>query len=142
MKIIIDTREILPYIFSTPSIRGTLKTGDYSIEGFEDKVAVERKELNDLIGCLTVGRSRFERELSRGMEMDYFALVIEASLADIATGNYKSQMNPKSACQSVFAFSVRYRLPVFFVGNRAYGARVTESLLLKYIKEFDQASLL
>lgn len=138
MKIIIDTREQNAYAFSTPSIRGTLKTGDYSAEGFEDKVAVERKELNDLIGCLTVGRDRFERELARGMEMDYFALVIECSLADLATGNYRSKMNPKSAVQSVLAFSIRYRLPVFFVGNRTYGARVTESLLLKYIKELDK----
>lgn len=135
MKIIIDTREQNAYTFNTPSIRGTLKTGDYSVEGFEDKVAVERKEINDLISCLTTGRERFTKELVRGMEMDYFALVIEASLADLATGNYRSKMSPKSAVQSLLAFSIRHRLPIFFCGNRAYGARVTESLLLKFVKE-------
>ena len=141
MKIIVDTREQLCYKFQTPSIRGTLKTGDYSIEGFEDKISIEKKELGDLLGCLTIGRDRFERELERSKSYEYFALVIESTLADIATGNYRSKMNPKSAVQSLLAFSVRYRLPVFFVGNRVYGARVTESLLLKYVREQEKNSV-
>ena len=130
--IIIDSNEQLPYKFRAPSIRAKLPTGDYSIEGFEDKIAIERKEINDLIGCLTGGRDRFERELARGVAMDYFAVVVECSFSDIVSGNYRSKMTPKSAIQSILAFSVRYRLPFFFTENRQYSARVTESLLLKY----------
>ena len=44
-------------------------------------------------------------------------------------------MEPKAAIQSLLAFSVRYRLPIFFCEGREYGARVTESLLCKYAKE-------
>jgi hypothetical protein len=44
-------------------------------------------------------------------------------------------MLPKSAIQSLMAFSVRYRLPIFFAENRAYAQRVTESLLTKYACE-------
>jgi ERCC4-type nuclease len=136
--IIIDTREQRPYEFKTPAIKGTLDTGDYSIAGLEHLVAIERKTLPDLIGCLCSGRERFKRELHRGKSLDYFAIVIECSLSDIVSGGYRSRMTPKSAIQSLLAFSIRYRLPVFFVENRSYGARITESLLLKYAREMEK----
>lgn len=138
IKIIADTREQLPYSFENPSEVGTVPIGDYSICGLEDHIAIERKELDDLIGCLTAGRERFEKELHRGKALDYFALVIEASLSDLVNGRYRSEMNPKSAIQSLLAFSVRYRLPVWFCENRGYAARITESLLLKYAREIEK----
>lgn len=135
ISLVCDSREQLAYQFKVPVACGTLGTGDYSIQGFEDKVAIERKTLDDLIGCLTIGRDRFERELIRGMDLEYFALVVETSLSDLANGNYRSKMTPKSAIQSLVAFSVRYKMPVWFAGNREYGQRLTESLLEKYLKE-------
>lgn len=138
MKILTDTREQLPYKFETPTEVGTVPVGDYSIAGLENHIAVERKELNDLIGCLTNGRERFEKELFKAKALDYFALVIEASLSDLINGRYRSDMNPKSAIQSLLAFSIRYRLPIWFCENRKYGARVTESLLLKYAREIEK----
>ena len=138
LKIKIDTREQQPYEFENPSEVGTIPIGDYSICGLENHIAVERKELNDLIGCLTTGRERFEKELHKGRALDYFALIIEASLSDLANGHYRSQMGPKSAIQSLLAFSIRYKLPIFFCENRKYGSRVTESLLCKYAREIEK----
>ena len=138
MEIVIDTREQRPYSFKTDTVTGTLQIGDYSINGLQDHIAIERKELNDLIGCLTKGRDRFERELFRAKALDYFALVIECSLSDLINGNYRSNMNPKSAIQSLLAFSVRYRLPIFFCEDRKYSQRITESLLCKYSKELEK----
>jgi ERCC4-type nuclease len=132
MIIIIDTREQLPYKFDVPCEVATVPIGDYSILGLEDQVAIERKTVNDLIGCLTKDRERFERELHKGRALDYFALIVEASLSDLANGKYRSQMNPKSAIQSLLAFSIRYHLPIFFCGNRQHGQRVTQALLEKY----------
>ena len=136
----IDSREQIPYKFKTPSETGTLSVGDYSICGLEDHVAVERKELGDLINCLSHDRARFEKELYKARALDYFALVIEASLSDLANGNYWSQMGPKSAIQSLLAFSVRYKLQIFFAESREYGQRITESLLLKYCREIEKIS--
>jgi len=138
MKILIDTREQQPYEFENPSEVGTIPVGDYTIAGLEDCIAIERKELNDLVSCLTNGRERFERELYKARALDYFALVIEASLSDLANGHYRSQMGPKSTIQSLLAFSVRYRLPIFFAESREYGQRVTESLLVKYGREIEK----
>ncbi len=134
----IDSREKQPYQCELPSELGTLPTGDYSICGLENHIAIERKELNDLIGCLTTGRDRFEKELFKGKALDYFSLVVEASLSDLANGHYRSQMEPKSAIQSLLAFSIRYRLPVWFAESREYGQRIIESLLCKYAREIER----
>ena len=134
----IDSREQLPYTFETPSEVGGLPVGDYSIVGLENQISIERKTIDDLIGCLTTGRERFARELHKGKALDYFALVIEASLSDLANGRYRSRMLPKSAIQSLLAFSIRFGLPIFFCESREYGQRVTESLLLKYAREIEK----
>lgn len=137
--IVIDTREQAPLSFSLPAERGTLATGDYSLKGLEPHIAIERKSVDDLVGCLKVGqRERFERELTRGRALDYFALVVEGRLEDLAAGHYRSDMNPKAVVQSLMAFSVRYRLPIFCCPDRAYAARVTESLLTKYLAEIER----
>ena len=138
ITIVIDTREQRPYEFEGSSQVGTVPVGDYSILGLENHIGIERKELNDLVSCLTTGRERFEKELQRGRAFDYFALIVEGSLSDLANERYKSEMIPKSAIHSLLAFSVRYRLPVFFCENRKYGARVTESLLCKYAREIEK----
>ena len=138
MKILIDTREQKPYSFETEAVTGTLATGDYSIAGLQDHIAIERKTIDDLIGCLSKGRDRFERELFRGKSLDYFALVVEADLSDIAKGAYRSKMLPRAVLQSLMAFSIRYKMPIWFVGNRQYGQRITESLLTKYVREVEK----
>lgn len=137
IKIKIDSREQKPYEFENSEVE-TLSIGDYSVCGLEDCIATERKTVDDLIGCLTTGRERFEKELFKGKALDYFCLIIEASLQDIVNGNYRSDMNPKSAVQSLLAFSIRYRLPVWFAGSRKYAQRITESLLCKYAKECER----
>ena len=55
MKVVIDTREQLPYEFED-SITRTLQTGDYSIFGYEDQITVERKTKADAYG--TIGKAK------------------------------------------------------------------------------------
>lgn len=139
MKIVIDSREQLAYEFPNQATKvAVLPCGDYSLEGGEHLVAIERKTIGDVIACLTTGRERFERELHRGKALEYFCLVLECSLGELVNGRYHSKMNPNSAMQSLLAFSIRYRLPVFFCENRQYGQRITESVLLKYAREAEK----
>ena len=125
MQIKTDSREQRPYSFETDSVTGKLDTGDYSICGLENHVSIERKEINDLVGCLSQGRDRFERELFRARSREYFALVVEADLSDIAKGAYRSKMLPRAVLQSLMAFSIRYKMPIWFCGNRQYAERIT-----------------
>lgn len=138
LKIVCDNREQQPYSFSPydcTTTNGTLATGDYSLAGFENMAAVERKSLSDLVGSLTQGRKRFERELQRAKGFDLFALVIEANHSDIAQHKYRSKATPQSVLQSLAAFTSRYRLPIIFAGNRAAAEYWVYSLLEKFLKE-------
>ena len=139
MKIIIDTREQAPYQFLKNAIqteRAALPCGDYSLAGFADKIAVERKTLDDLIGCLMgKDRDRFERELARAGCYERFAVVIEASLYDISAGRYRSDMKPHAALQSITAFFIRYGIPFLFCGDRAGAEYLTFSILEKFAYE-------
>jgi ERCC4-type nuclease len=140
VKIVIDTREQTPFTFGhekyagTVVIAGALDTGDYSLAGLTDRVAVERKSLSDLVACLGSGRERFERELQRAAALDAFAVVVEASWADLAGRCYRSQMNSHAACQSVLAFTCRYRIPFLFAGSRAGAEYVTWGFLRQYLE--------
>lgn len=138
MRILIDTREQQPLSFTGYEVDpepATLPVGDYSLPGFEDRAAIERKSLNDLVGCLMgKDRDRFERERARGRHYGLFAVVV-ASLADVSQGRYRSEMKPQAALQSIITFQVRYRAPFIWCGNRVGAEYITYGLLSKYLKE-------
>jgi DNA excision repair protein ERCC-4 len=142
MKILVDTREQAPYFFqgfACETEPATLETGDYSLPGFEDRVGVERKELNDLINCLMgENRTRFEKELRRLSRFDLAAVVVESTFEDIFLARYKSEMKPQAALQSIFAFQVRHGVAFMFCGNRRGGEYVVHALLSKYFYEIEQ----
>lgn len=142
MRVIVDSREQAPFTFAGEFYQkhgveveaGTLTIGDYSLAGLTDRVAVERKSLSDLVQCLGRERQRFERELQRGAALDAFAVVVEASWLDLAGGNYRSQLKPHAACQSVAAFMGRYRVSFLFAGSRAAAEYVCWSFLRQYLE--------
>ncbi|SNR81550.1 ERCC4 domain-containing protein [Humidesulfovibrio mexicanus] len=139
MKIICDSREQLAFTFGGYGCEvqaGTLTTGDYSLAGLEDRCAVERKSLDDLLGCLIgEGRERFERELARAAGLECFAVVVEASMQDMAEGRYRSRMKPHAALQSVLAFQVRHGCPFLWCGNRTGAEYATYHFLRHYLRE-------
>lgn len=142
MIILTDTREQTPYTFDRWNIEikaAGLPTGDYSLPGFENQIAIERKSLDDLINCLMGGnRIRFEKELSRARSYELFCVVIEADLSTIASGQYKSNMKPTAAIQTLAAFYIRYGIPFLFCSSRAGAEYQTYSLLQKYIQELEK----
>ena len=138
MRIIIDTREQAPYLFARDGVeivRAALPAGDYSLPGFEDRAAIERKSFDDLVGCLKGDdRARFERELARLRACDLAAVVIEASLDDVSYGRYRSEMKAEAVLQSIVAFQV----PFVWCGNRAGAEYMTHSFLSKYAREIEE----
>lgn len=75
MQIIIDTREKKDiFLFSSYGVETVVKkldTGDYSIEGFEDKITIDRKRTSsELQMCLFSQYDRFEKELIRMSSFD------------------------------------------------------------------------
>lgn len=139
LAIVVDSREQAPFAFAghacyegTTVEAGTLATGDYSIKGLESLVAVERKSLPDLVGCLGKERERFVRELERGRGLEAFCVVCEGTWQELAQGQYRGMLRPHSACQSVAAFMARFGIPFMFAGSRAGAEYVTWSFLRQY----------
>jgi ERCC4-type nuclease len=140
MRIIIDSREQRPFTFEgredVEVVTGSLITGDYSLAGLEDRVALERKSLADLVSCLTgSNRERFERELNRGQALDYFAVVIEAGFTELMTKQYRSNLNHHAAAQSIIAFQVRHGVPFLWAGSRRAAEYLTYWSLSKFLRE-------
>jgi ERCC4-type nuclease len=131
--IAVDTREQMPYAFPG-AVTMTLPTGDYSIVGLEDRVTIERKSKPDAYRSLGHGRARFRREVERLARLDYAAIVIEDTVPGFLQRPAHSKMNPRSAISSLLAWSVRYRVPVFFAGDRDHARALTQKLLQMYWK--------
>lgn len=139
MIIVCDSREQRPLSFDRwPDIEvvtAALPCGDYALPGMETICAIERKSLDDLTGTLSRGRDRFEAELLRARGFDLFAIVVEASLDDVAKHRYTSKMNPHSVLQSLFAYQCRYNVCTIWAGNRDGAAYCVKSLLEKFLRE-------
>jgi ERCC4-type nuclease len=131
--VVIDSREQQPYSYPGAVVKG-LPTGDYSALGYENRVAIERKSKADAYASLGSGRARFERELQRLAKLDYAAIVIESSLEDFLEPPAFTRMNPKSAVNSIIAWSVKYRVGVFFAGNRTLARSLIYRLLEKFVR--------
>lgn len=140
--LICDTREQRPFTpyFDAPCIRRALATGDYSLCGFEGLAAVERKSLNDLVQCcVPPNRERFERELARAKSYQFFAVICEGSYNDLLAGKYHSRIKPASVFGSVTSWTVRHQVPFYFAGSIPIAAQLTESLLIKFFREWIDA---
>ena len=138
--ICVDTREQLPYRFN--GIKGdskqkglpiaveiskvTLKTGDYSIEGLENRIAIERKSLEDAYSSFIHDRKRFERELERLSDMEFSMVIVEALEDDLYqyVQRYTSG-NPKSVYRSVISWRVKYGIHFCFANSRQRAMRDT-----------------
>lgn len=149
--VVIDTREQLGFTFeglrcdeadgggplTVPTVRGTLASGDYSLLGFETRVAVERKSAADLYGTIGQGRDRFERELERLAAFDFAAVVVEAGLLELVTDPPPhTQLPPKIVVRSVIAWQQRYqRVHWTFAGCRRLAEAWTFRTLERYLRE-------
>ncbi len=103
-------------------IRGTLTTADYSIVGLEHEIAVERKSIDDLLGCIGGGRERFEKELKRLAAYPVRAVVVEATWDELNKGGWRSQITIPAAVGSVLAW-MSEGIPFLFVGNHDHAGR-------------------
>jgi hypothetical protein len=88
--VLVDTREQLPWrlVENHPNWIGAekrvaLKAGDYSIEGMQDLLALERKSMPDAIRSVTADRARFIASCARLGQLRWKAIVIEATYEDM-----------------------------------------------------------
>ncbi len=131
--VIADTREQLVLRFSGGVMveRATLPTGDYSLRGFTDFVAIERKTIHDLVRCVGPERPRFMDCCRRLQAYELRAIVVEASLDDVLAHAYGSATHPQSVIGTVLALHVDYAVPTIWAGNANNAANIVERMLVR-----------
>ena len=149
--VLVDDREKRPYTFSrcrgdardghaplaVPTRRVTLPTGDYSLDGLADRIAVERKSLADLYGTLGQRRGRFQDDLGRLNALDVAFVVVEADWrAILRSPPPHSRLSPRSVFRSVVAWQQRFpRVHWWTCPNRAFGEVATFRILQRYARD-------
>jgi len=134
--IVIDSREqcALPFRhFQTE--RATMPTGDYSAKGVESSFCVERKSLADLVGSLTHDRDRFTRELERMRGYAFRRLLVIGQRSEIEQHAYRSKAAPAAILGSLWAFEVRFNVPVVFAQTPDDGAETVERWAFYALRE-------
>lgn len=136
MNVIIDTREQLPYSFdkfNCNTIKKKLKTGDYSLDGYENEVVIERKSKADLYGSIGKGRDRFEKEFERLSWFKYPALIIECDLNNLLKPIAFSKLSGKTVINTLLSWSIKYGVFIYFACTRELAENLTYCILQKYL---------
>ena len=152
--IIKDSREQEGYTFESSSSRyhtcegmvvRKLDTGDYSLEGLEDKICIERKasvvELANNIGHDTI---RFTKEIERMKPFPYKFLILEFSLSDLMDFPERSgipeadwdklKVTNKFMLRRIMEYQMHHDIHVIFCDSKK-NAKWTVLSILKRINE-------
>ena len=158
--VLIDDREGAPYAFTglhadasddrgplyVPKRFARLKTGDYTIEGLEDLVAIERKSLEDLFGTLGQRREQFEAEHQRMAEIlaagGEVVVVIESDWRTILLEPPEdSRLNPKTVHRTWLHWRRRYGVEWITASDRQLAQVTTFRILERFWKEHEHREI-
>lgn len=158
--VITDTREQAPWTFQQiviakqqwviPRRTATLATGDYSIEGYERQLTIERKSAQDLVGSVTAGNARFRREHERMLELveagGFACVIVEGCLAAICDELDKDRESGRKVSSEtilgvVASWPARYRVPWVFAGDRRRAEQLAFRVMVKWWKEVTDGNI-
>lgn len=123
-----------------------LDTGDYSLEGLEDKVCIERKgRVSELAINLGKDKQRFMREIERMKDFEFKFLILEFSLddvmnfpegSDIPEENWKSiKITNKYMLKMLIEFQMYDDIHVILCGSKK-NAKLVVNSILKRVNEY------
>jgi len=150
--IIKDTREQIPWEFNfehtVAEEIGTIKTGDYTIKGLEDKICIERK------GCIeefanNLGRDyiRFKKEMIRMDEFEHAFIICEFPLRDLIDypfhgHNTKLQQTTRISgsylLKVIFELQLEHKVKIMFCGNKFYAMKTALSLMKRVNERYNR----
>lgn len=124
--VLVDTRERMPLSFGrfpnwiAGEKKKALRVGDYSVEGMEDLLIIERKSLTDLITTLMQQRQRFFEMCDKMAKYRWRALLVEASYEDVKTVygyDLNTSAHPNAVSGSLDALEAKFSTPVIYTSR-------------------------
>jgi ERCC4-type nuclease len=137
----INTREQNGYSLSVPTVRRKLNADDCSVEGLEDRVAVERKSLADFVSTVIRARRRFHEELRKLGGCEFACIVVEGSMRVVLDGAYGTGAHPNAVFGVAISICVDWGVPVYFCGDRQTARRFTGHYLERYAPAINERDL-
>ena len=129
--VLVDTREQQPFDLAgrhpgwiKAQRPATLKTGDYSVEGMEDLLVLERKSMVDAIQSVMSRRASFIRSCERLAAFRWKAILIEATYEDMKSyyrdfgDDLQTQAHPNAVCGTYDAIEAKFGIPVLYTSRR------------------------
>ncbi len=117
-------------------IIGTLKTGDYSLVGYEDILSIERKEDFSELWSNYLERERFEEEMERMSILKYKMVVIEScfspELLELTPPQITTKMPGKVLIRWLMKISAKYNIPIVPAGQ--CGMKITQMFFEEVIR--------
>jgi len=128
---ITDTREKEGSRWELPQAKiAKLDVGDYSVEGYEPVMAIERKGFDDLFKCLGVDLRRFRKQMIALGKLRYKALMIESTANSISYGHPISKIKGAEAMTRLIHLCVTSSVPLVFCDR--HGASMCASFLVEF----------
>ena len=125
-----------------PRKRLYMKTADYSIEGCENQILIERKG-DDFLSSITTESARLRREFERMAAVvkdgGFACMVVESCLAAICDELDSPASERKITSDTVIGWCAswvqRYGVPVYFAGDRRRAELLAFRILVKWYQE-------
>lgn len=139
--IIIDTREQKPWTFENHTTANhKLDTGDYSIQGLENLVTIERKRnVAEIANNIT--ESRFQDVIDRLSKIKYSFILLEFDLQnvlDYPVGSTipkrlwsKIRITPAFLIKHLLELQLEHNIKVIFCGSSSNAEKMALSILKK-----------
>lgn len=145
--IIVDTREQIPWEFGYHNTaKKKLDTGDYSIEGFEDILAIERKKSVSEIAT-NLSESRFKDVLERLSKIKHPYMVFEFSfdeVYDFPVGSdipkklwSKLRIGGNFIIKRLIEIQLEYNIQIVFCGDASNAERFSVSLMKRIYERYN-----
>jgi hypothetical protein len=139
--IIVDTREQQPWTFDNyAKAHKKLDTGDYSIEGLEHILTIERKKSSSEFATNIV-ESRFKDVVMRLSQFKYSFLLLEFDVEDLLIypiGSTvpkrmwdKVKITPSFLIKHIIELQLNHNIKVMFCGNAANAEKIAEFIFKK-----------
>lgn len=134
LMLLCDTREQCPPPFphGVTLERIALDAADYTTQTLFDLARIERKSPLDLIGTLTHGRERFEREADRLRDFPFRCVVVEGSAVDVSR---LGRIHPNAFLGSLASLHARWGLPTIFLESPEAVGRYIAGILRRLEEE-------
>lgn len=150
MIIIQDSQEKIPFDFSFYNVEVEVKkipTADYTVQGFEDIVLVERKaSVDEIAANFTFKKDAWWREMKRMSEAKFKYVICEFPFQDVldypksSKASHKIKMNGIVISQSINKCIANYGVEFIFCDTKQQAENKTYEILKDVYDNYEEVS--